>query len=129
MKMAERLAKSSIISRMNWQIGYDYTLVHLHPASFFNLDQMVKVDKLKVIQVNKDVGGATVREMVPQLLKIIESGKSVLIGLAKLNQDDIDAAFDCLPSHSVGLNLMADDLNEAKEIMAYVEKKTKQRKG
>ena len=91
MKMAERLAKSSIISRMNWQIGYDYTLVHLHPASFFNLDQMVKVDKLKVIQVNKDVGGPTVREMVPQLLKIIESGKSVLIGLAKLNQDDIDA--------------------------------------
>ena len=107
--------------------GYDYTLVHLHPASFFNLDQMVKVDKLKVIQVNKDVGGPTVREMVPQLLKIIESGKSVLIGLAKLNQDDIDAAFDCLPSHSVGLNLMADDLNEAKEIMAYIDKKTKER--
>lgn len=109
--------------------GYNYSLVHLHPASFFNLDRMIKVPNLKAIQVNKDVGGPTVREMVPQLRKIIESGKSVLIGLGKLNQDDIDAAFDCLPPYRVCLNLMADDVKEAQEIMAYVAKREKERRG
>lgn len=107
--------------------GYDYSLVHLHPTSFFCLDHMLKLKNLSVVQVNKDVGGPTVREMIPQFRKIIESGKKVAIGLARLNEDDIDAIFDCLPPHSVAVNLMADDIDDAHQIMDYVNEKSKKR--
>lgn len=100
--------------------GYKYSLVHLHPTSFFCLDEMLKIKNLSVIQVNKDVGGPSVREMMPQFQKIIEHGKKVLIGMAHLNQDDIDAVFECLPSHSVALNLMADNIQDAQQIMDYI---------
>ena len=100
--------------------GYDYSLVHLHPASFFSLDNMLKIKDLKAIQINKDVGGPTVREMVPQFLKVLEAGKKLVIGMAKLNQDDIDAVFEHLPSHSVALVMLADDQAEAKAIMEYI---------
>ena len=101
--------------------GYDYSLVHLHPASFFTLDNILQVKNLSAVQVNKDVGGPSVREMMPQFRKIIEAGKKVVIGMAKLNQDDIDSVFECLPSHSVALVMLADDEKDAKAIMEYVD--------
>ena len=108
--------------------GYDYSLVHLHPASFFNLDQMLKVENLKCIQINKDVGGPTVREMVPQFKKVLDAGKRLVIGMAKLNFDDIDAVYECLPADSIALCMLADDIKEANEIMDHVNMRARQRK-
>ena len=105
--------------------GYDYSLVHLHPASFFSLDSMLKVKDLDIVQINKDVGGPTVREMIPQFLKVLEAGKKVQIGFAKLNQDDIDAVFDCLPSSNVSLHIVADNVKEAQQIMEYVNSRSR----
>lgn len=104
--------------------GYDYSMVHLHPASFFCLDQMLKIPNLSVIQINKDVGGPTVREMLPQFQKIIACGKKVLIGMARLDRDDLDAVLDGLPRHSVALSMLANDVADAQEIMDYINSRT-----
>ena len=107
--------------------NYDYSLVHLHPASFFTLDRMLKLEKLSAVQVNKDVGGPTVREMLPELRKIVDAGKKVVIGLARLNEDDIDAVYEGLPTDSVALNLVCPDLDDANQIMSYINEKSKAR--
>lgn len=107
--------------------GYDYSLVHLHPTSFFTLDKILQIKDLKAVQITNDVGGPTVRQMIPQIQKVIDSGKRVLIGMGKLTQDDIDAVFDCLPPHSVALNMLADDLDDAKQIMDYVNLRSRER--
>ena len=107
--------------------GYDYNLVHLHPTSFFTLDNILRIENLKAVQINKDVGGPTVRQMVPQIMKVLNSGKKVLIGMGKLDRDDIDAVFDCLPPHGVALNMFADNVAEANEIMDYVNLRSRER--
>lgn len=60
--------------------GYDYTCIHLHPASFFILNQLLENPWLRAIEVNKDVGGPSVEEMLPHLQKIAERKNLVLWG-------------------------------------------------
>ncbi|MFH2116319.1 MAG: hypothetical protein ABIJ86_17595, partial [Spirochaetota bacterium] len=48
--------------------GRDHTAIHLHPASFFMLDELLAKDDLKAIEVNKDVGGPTIEEMLPYFM-------------------------------------------------------------
>ncbi|MCI8416601.1 MAG: hypothetical protein HFI33_03700 [Lachnospiraceae bacterium] len=103
--------------------GYEYTLVHLHPNTFFNLEEMLKVPDLKIIQINKDNNGPTVREMVPEFLKVLEAGKKLDIGMAYLDQDDIDALYDCLPSENVAITLIAPTVKEAVEVLEYMDTK------
>lgn len=100
--------------------GYAYTLVHLHPASFFHLDGMLSVKNLKAVQINKDAVGFSVREMIPQCRKVIESGKKLLIGMGEINKDDIDAIYENLPNHSVALNAIVSDCNQARELVDYI---------
>jgi hypothetical protein len=60
--------------------SYDYSMFHLHPASFFILDYLIKIKELKAIQINKDVGGPSVEEMIPLLQKVQQEKNLVLWG-------------------------------------------------
>lgn len=103
--------------------GYDYTAIHLHPASFFILDELMKIDKLKVIEVNKDVGGPSVKEMIPIFQKILTKKNIIIWG--DLNEEDIDNIMQELPSKGIFLNVVAPTLERAKELMTYIQSKVK----
>ena len=100
--------------------GYDYSLVHLHPASFFHLDGILSLSELTAVQVNKDTAGPTIRDMVPQCLKILESGKKLVLGMSRMDTDDIDAIYNCLPNTGIELNIIAEDPKEANELLEYM---------
>ena len=101
--------------------GYQYTAVHLHPVSFFILDDLLRVDELRAIQVNKDVGGPSVREMLPQLKKIAAVKSLIIWG--DLDEADIDCIAAELPGQAVFLNIVAPDLGRAKALMEHLRAK------
>ena len=103
--------------------GYPYSLVHLHSASFMHLDQMLEIKDLKAVQINRDVVGLSVREMLPQCQKVLESGKRLVLGMGPIVKDDIDAIYDNLPHRGIAINMISDTPEEAEEILRYVDSK------
>jgi hypothetical protein len=68
--------------------SFPYSVIHLHSSSLFLLDKILDVESLKCIQINKDVGGAEVRKMLPFLKMVQDRGKRLLVR-GKLDQDDL----------------------------------------
>ena len=99
--------------------GYDYTAVHLHPASFFILDTYMQMEDLKAIQINKDVGGPSVKNMMPYFQKVL-AGKNLII-YGDLDEEDIDRIWEGLPRKGTFLNITADTVERARELMEHVE--------
>lgn len=98
--------------------GYDYTLLHLHPSSFFILDRLLGIEGLRAIEVNKDVGGPSVAQMIPVMTRIQEKRNLVVWG--ELSLDDIDTILDGLPDHRVALSILAPAVENAGRIMQHV---------
>ena len=97
---------------------YDYTAVHLHPASFFIVDELLKIDRLKAIEVNKDIGGPTVAEMIPIFRRILE--KKNLIVWGDLDEADIDVIAGALPPRGIYLNPVVPDADRANALMNHM---------
>lgn len=100
--------------------AYPYTAVHLHPASFFILEDLLAIEELKAVEINKDVGGPTVREMLPELRRVLE--KKCLIIWGALDEEDIAAIREGLPCRGVFLNIVVEDVKRAQEINRFVRK-------
>jgi len=98
--------------------GKDFTAIHLHPASFFLLDELLAKDDLKAIEVNKDVGGPTVGEMMPYLWKI--QAKKNLILWGDLDEADIRTIRQDLSPDGLFLHIIAASPEAAKALRDLV---------
>lgn len=98
--------------------GKDYTSIHLHPASFFILDELFRIEELKSIEVNKDVGGPTVPEMLPELQKIMEKKNLILWG--DFTPKDLDCLKKNLPKRGLFLHVIAPTMEEAEGLLASI---------
>jgi len=56
----------------------EYTMIHLHPDSFYFIDKLLIIDSLKAVQINKDIGGQSVSAMLP-VLRNIQSKKNLVL--------------------------------------------------
>ena len=102
---------------------YEYSLVHLHPASFLHLDGILQVANLKAVQLNKDLTGPSVEEMLPQCKAVLEGGKNLVLGMGLFTKKDIDVIYEELPHERTALNILADSVEEANEIIGYIDSK------
>jgi hypothetical protein len=102
--------------------GYEYTAAHLHPASFFIIDSLMQIDRLKAVQINKDVGGPSVAEMIPVFQKVLAQKNLIIFG--DLDEADIDCILGELPRRGTFLNIFAPDVARAVALREYVERKT-----
>ena len=58
----------------------EYSMIHLHPDSFYLIERLLTIDALKAIQINKDIGGPSVTEMLPVLQNVQAKKNLVLWG-------------------------------------------------
>lgn len=58
----------------------EYSMIHLHPSSFYLIERLLTIDALKAIQINKDIGGPSVPEMLPTLRNVQSKKNLVLWG-------------------------------------------------
>lgn len=86
--------------------SYKYSLVHLHPASFFILDQLLEIEELKAVEINKDVGGPKFEEMIPQLKKVQTLKNLVIWG--DFNREE----FNIIKSRLIPQGLYVYNFNE-----------------
>ena len=98
--------------------GRDYTAIHLHPASFFILDELLAKNDLKAIEVNKDVGGPTIEEMLP-LFKKIQKTKSLIVW-GDLNEMDLRLIKKELSPNGLFLNILVSSVEEANHLLVLV---------
>lgn len=98
--------------------GKEFTVIHLHPASFFLLDELLMKDDLKAIEVNKDVGGPSVTEMIPYLRKI--QSKKCLIIWGDLDEREIRTIKRELSPDGLFLHITAPSMDAAKTLRDLV---------
>ena len=98
--------------------GRPHTAFHLHPASFFIIDELLSLEGLRVIEVNKDIGGPSVKEMLPALAKIMQTRGLILWG--DLTVGDLEVVKRNLPCRGLALNVVAPSLAEAHERRGYI---------
>jgi|WetSurMetagenome_2_1015567.scaffolds.fasta_scaffold03243_4 DNA-binding FadR family transcriptional regulator len=98
--------------------GHDHTAVHLHPNSFFILDELLTLKNLKVVQVNKDISGPGVKEMLPVLAKIMQTRGLILWG--DLTVEDLELVKRNLPCRGLALHVVAPTPDEAGERLKYI---------
>ena len=96
--------------------NYDYTAIHLHPVSLHILDSLLRLDGLKAIEVNKDVGGPSIEEMLPVFRRILEAGKRLVLW-GSLDEADLSILQKELPGRPIFLSIVIADADRAREIM------------
>jgi hypothetical protein len=99
--------------------GYEYSLVHVHPASFFTLDSMLTNEKLRAIQINRDNKGPSLKEMLPWFRKVLEKGRNLVIW-GFLDEKDIDLVLGSLPREGIFFFLSENDFETAKRVSGYL---------
>ena len=95
--------------------GYDYTAIHLHPSSFFIVDELLEMEQLKVIEVNKDIGGPTIAEMMDLFKKIVERKNIIIWG--DLDEHELESIQDQLPARGVYIHLIAASVDRANQLI------------
>jgi DNA-binding FadR family transcriptional regulator len=98
--------------------GHPHTAFHLHPASFFIIDELLSLEGLRAVQVNKDIGGPSVKEMLPVLAKIMQARGLILWG--DLTIEDLEVVKRSLPCRGLCLHVVAPTLAEAHERRTYI---------
>jgi DNA-binding FadR family transcriptional regulator len=99
--------------------GQDHTAVHLHPNSFFILDELLTLENLKVVQVNKDISGPGVKEMLPVLAKIMQTRGLILWG--DLTIEDLELVRRNLPCRGLAFNVVAPTPDEARARLKHIQ--------
>ena len=98
---------------------YPYTMMHLHPSSFHLLDDILDNENLRAIQINKDVGGPSIDQMLPQFRKVLEK-KRCLVIWGVLDEEEIQLIFNNLPMEGVFFNILAADFETAGKINSFL---------
>ena len=102
---------------------FDYSLFHLHPASLFILEHLLEMDTLKAIQINKDVGGPSISEMMPAFSEVLN--RKCLVIWGQLDPDEIAEIFAELSPRGLALHMVVETVEEARFLMEMVKKKSR----
>jgi len=100
-------------------VEYKYTLMHLHPSSFHLLDDIMENENLKAIEINKDLGGPTIRQMLPQFKKVIDRNRRLVIW-GSLTKEDIQLVLDELPQEGIFFHIVSPDYNTAEKTLSFI---------
>jgi hypothetical protein len=94
-------------------------MMHLHPSSFHLLDDILSNENLKAIEINKDVGGPSITQMLPQFRKVLDK-KRCLIIWGDLTEEDIQNIFDNLPPKGIFFSILLPEFAAAEQINAFL---------
>ncbi|MDR2435358.1 MAG: hypothetical protein LBD47_12450 [Treponema sp.] len=96
---------------------YNYTMMHLHPSAFHLLDDILSNKYLKAVEINKDVGGPGIRQMLPQFRQVLE--RKCLVVWGDLTEEEVRILFDNLSSKGVFFNILLSDFARAEKISGF----------
>ena len=100
--------------------AFPRSLIHLHSSSLFLLDQILDVEALGCIQINKDVGEAAIPEMLPAFQRVQARGRSLLVR-GKLDLDDLALLRRHLTPNGLYLQTVVETAAEARRLQEFIQ--------
>ncbi len=79
---------------------------HLHSSAIFTVDELVEMPDLDVIEMNLDVVGKSIPEMIPTFQRILETSRLYVWGSFTL--DDLVTMKEKLPARGLALQVMGE---------------------
>lgn len=115
----EKYVVPELSRQMQW---LEYPIYHFDgKEQIAHLDHLLSLDKLRMIQWTHVDGQESPSHFLPALKRMQEAGKGILI---MTPASDIPALMETLSSKGLYLHTYADSVDEANEIIKYVEKHT-----
>jgi hypothetical protein len=88
----------------------EYTMMHLHPASFYVIDYLLEIEDLNAIQINKDVGGPSVEEMLP-IFQNVQQKKNLIVW-GDFNNEEIELLSRHLDPEGLYITIFSEEFPE-----------------
>lgn len=93
-----------------------YSLFHLHASSLFLIDNILEVSTINAFQVSKDAGIDTIAAMLPELQKIQQAGKPLIVKGA-FDDDDLQLIKANLSLRGLCLQPVVSNVKEAEQML------------
>lgn len=94
---------------------YDNAFIHLHATSMIVLDQLLDMPEIKALEINHDVGGPAVEEMIPNWQKVQAAGKPMIIRGA-FTTEETRKLMDSLEPEGLYLHMMVDSVKDTEPL-------------
>lgn len=99
--------------------AFKCSFMHLHATSMFVLDHILEIDALRCLEINNDVGGPPVSEMVPHFRKVQKAGRSLLVR-GSFSESDLKLLMDSLDPRGLYIYIMVQDEAEIEKLKPIV---------
>ncbi len=90
---------------------FESAFMHLHSTSMFLLDAFLEIEELHCFEVNNDVSGPPLNEMIGHFRKIQDAGRLLLIR-GSFSQDELRLLVDTLDPKGLFLLIMVQSMAE-----------------
>lgn len=119
-EMYQEFALPELQEQIKW---IDYPVYHFDGIEQIkHLDYILSLDKLKAVQWTYVAGQPSAGHFIPVLQRIQDAGKSVIVMAPK---EDIPVLLENLSADRLYIHCEAEDEDEARRIVSYVEKNSK----
>lgn len=98
--------------------AFPYQVIHLHSSSLLLLEQILDINVLKCVQINKDQGGWGVPKMLPLFQMVQKRGKRLLVR-GKLEGEDLVVLRKGLSPNGLYLQIVIESLAETKHFQDF----------
>ncbi|MEW5975975.1 MAG: hypothetical protein AB1898_09250 [Acidobacteriota bacterium] len=95
------------------------SFIHLHSTSMFLLDAFLEIEEIRCFEINNDVSGPPLEEMVPHFQKVQKSGRPLLIR-GSFTPDETRLLMDSLEARGLFLNMMVTKMEEIEVLRPLV---------
>jgi hypothetical protein len=91
------------------------SFIHLHSTSMFLLEAFLEIEEIKCFEINNDVCGPPVKEMVPYF-QMVQKAKRPLLIRGSFKRDEMRFLLDSLEPRGLFLNIMVNSMEEVEAL-------------
>ena len=91
------------------------SFIHLHSTSMFLLEAFLEIQEIKCFEINNDVCGPPVKEMVPYFQRVQKAKRPLLIR-GSFNPQEMRLLLDSLEPRGLFLNIMVNTMEEVEAL-------------
>jgi hypothetical protein len=99
--------------------NFENSFMHLHATSMFILDKLLEIEEIRCFEINNDVGGPPVSEMLPYFQAVQRAERPLLIR-GSFTPDELRLLSDSLDPAGLYLYIMVADSEEISRLKPIV---------
>lgn len=98
-----------------WARHYPCAFIHLHSTSMFLLDDLLAIEEIKLFEVNRDVAGPPLAEMIPYYRRFQDAGRPLLVR-GSFTPAELGDMLDALEPRGLYLYIMVESMSEVEPL-------------